>query len=115
MCLCSLQLVFLTYCESNLFASSNRAYLNACIPYKGVLKVNILSQKIIGRITNYRVGESAQQPRECLIEFKNMDPSAAGKLVGHQAAGDADRNALRITGRKHIECDFRNLVDGNRR
>ena len=63
----------------------NRAHLNASIPYRGVLKVNILSQKIIGRITNYRLGESAQQTKECLIEFKSIDSaSAAGKLIGQK-------------------------------
>ena len=46
--------------------------------------VNILSQKIIGRITNYRVGLSTQQSKECLIEFKNMDAAATGQLVGHK-------------------------------
>lgn len=55
--------------------------------------MNILSQKIIGRITNYRVGESAQQPRECLIEFKNIDSSAAGKLVGQKVVWGIGKKA----------------------
>jgi ribosomal protein L35AE/L33A len=46
--------------------------------------VNILSQKIIGRITNYRIGIRTQQPKECLIEFKNVEISAVGKLVGQK-------------------------------
>jgi large subunit ribosomal protein L35Ae len=47
--------------------------------------VNILSQKINGRITNYRIGIKAQQPKECLIEFNNVDSaSAAGKLIGQK-------------------------------
>ena len=47
--------------------------------------MNILSQKIIGRITNYRIGIKAQQPKECLIEFTNVNSVAlAGKLVGQK-------------------------------
>ncbi len=47
--------------------------------------MNILSQKIIGRITNYRIGIKAQQPKECLIEFTNVNSvSLAGKLVGQK-------------------------------
>jgi ribosomal protein L35AE/L33A len=41
-----------------------------------------LSQnKLIGKITNYRVGNKTQQPKECLIEFSNMGLSA-GQLIG---------------------------------
>jgi ribosomal protein L35AE/L33A len=44
--------------------------------------VNVLSQKnLIGKITNYRVGNKTQQPKECLIEFSNMGLSA-GQLIG---------------------------------
>ncbi|MGO8806362.1 MAG: 50S ribosomal protein L35ae [Candidatus Bathyarchaeia archaeon] len=44
-----------------------------------------MSQKIIGRITNYRIGIKAQQPKECLIEFTNVNSvSLAGKLVGQK-------------------------------
>ncbi len=47
--------------------------------------MNILSQKINGRITNYRIGIRAQQPKECLVEFSNIDSaSAAGKLIGQK-------------------------------
>ena len=47
--------------------------------------MNILSQKIIGRITNYRIGIKAQQPKECLIEFNNINSiSLAGKLIGQK-------------------------------
>ncbi|MCW3998760.1 MAG: 50S ribosomal protein L35ae [Candidatus Bathyarchaeota archaeon] len=40
--------------------------------------------KIIGRITNYRTGPKSQQPKECLIQFDNMDFGSAGKLVGQK-------------------------------
>ena len=46
--------------------------------------VNFLSQKIIGRITNFRTGLRTQQPKVCLIEFKNLNASSAGKLVGQK-------------------------------
>jgi ribosomal protein L35AE/L33A len=46
--------------------------------------VNVLSQKIIGRITNYRIGIRSQTPKECLIEFKDMGSAAAGQLVGRK-------------------------------
>jgi ribosomal protein L35AE/L33A len=43
-----------------------------------------LSQKITGRITNYRIGIKAQQPKQCLIEFTNMNAAASGQLVGQK-------------------------------
>jgi large subunit ribosomal protein L35Ae len=47
--------------------------------------VIILSQKISGRITNYRTGIRAQYPKECLIEFDNVNSaSLAGKLIGQK-------------------------------
>ena len=46
--------------------------------------VNILSQKIIGRITSYRVGLKTQQSKECLIEFNNMNTTSTGRLVGQK-------------------------------
>jgi ribosomal protein L35AE/L33A len=46
--------------------------------------VNILSQKIMGRITNYHIGMKTQQSKECLIEFNNVTSSAAGQLVGQK-------------------------------
>jgi ribosomal protein L35AE/L33A len=46
--------------------------------------VNVLSQKISGRITNYRIGIRTQQSKECLIEFENMNAAASGQLVGQK-------------------------------
>ena len=47
--------------------------------------MNILAQKISGRITNYRTGIKAQMPKECLIEFDTItSASLAGKLVGQK-------------------------------
>ena len=64
--------------------------------------MNILSQKIIGRITNYRIGIRAQQPKECLIEFKNIDSaSAAGKLIGQKVVW---ANGKKGTLEKSLEC-----------
>jgi large subunit ribosomal protein L35Ae len=47
--------------------------------------VNILAQKIHGRITNYRTGPKEQTSNECLIEFENVNSEAlASKLVGQK-------------------------------
>jgi large subunit ribosomal protein L35Ae len=44
-----------------------------------------LSQKIYGRITNYRIGIRTQASKECLIEFPGIDSAClAGKLVGQK-------------------------------
>ena len=41
-----------------------------------------MSQKITGRITNYRTGIRAQQPKQCLVEFSSLNAASAGQLVG---------------------------------
>jgi len=42
-----------------------------------------LSQKVYGRITDYRTGPKSQTSRECLIEFTGIDSAGlASKLVG---------------------------------
>jgi len=47
--------------------------------------VNILAQKVHGRITNYRTGIREQTSNECLIEFENVNSaSLASKLVGQK-------------------------------
>jgi ribosomal protein L35AE/L33A len=47
--------------------------------------VNVLSMNVCGRITNYRVGLSSQQSKECLIEFANVGSvSLAGRLIGQK-------------------------------
>jgi large subunit ribosomal protein L35Ae len=44
-----------------------------------------LSQKVYGRITNYRIGIKSQTSNECLIEFEGLDSkSLAGKLIGQK-------------------------------
>jgi len=44
-----------------------------------------LSQKVLGRITNYRTGPKSQSPKECLIEFAGFNSkSLAGKLIGQK-------------------------------
>ncbi len=52
----------------------------------------VLSQNVIGRITNYRIGSKTQQSKECLIEFNNMDAAAAGQLVGHKVFWSSGKN-----------------------
>jgi large subunit ribosomal protein L35Ae len=47
--------------------------------------VSILSQKIFGRITNYRIGPKAQCTKECLVEIQNVtSASLAGKILGQK-------------------------------
>ena len=57
--------------------------------------VNILSMKISGRITNYRTGPKSQQPKECLIQFDNVDFGSAGKLVGQKVLWANGKNMFR--------------------
>ena len=46
-----------------------------------------MSQKIYGRITNYRVGNKSQTPKEILVTFQGLETVAlAGKLVGQKVA-----------------------------
>lgn len=55
--------------------------------------VNILSQRIIGRIVNYRTGPRTQMSRECLIQFENVDSvSTAGQLIGRKVAWKKGNN-----------------------
>lgn len=47
----------------------------------------ILTQRVHGRITNYRTGIKAQTPKECLVEFEGIDSaSLVGKLIGQKVA-----------------------------
>jgi large subunit ribosomal protein L35Ae len=49
--------------------------------------VSILSQKVHGRITNYRTGPKEQTSQECLIEFENVNSAGlASKLVGQKVS-----------------------------
>jgi large subunit ribosomal protein L35Ae len=49
--------------------------------------VIFLLHKVNGRITNYRVGNKSQTPRECLIEFQGINSSAlAGQILGQKVA-----------------------------
>jgi large subunit ribosomal protein L35Ae len=59
--------------------------------------VNILPEKTIGRITNYRIGLKSQTPNQCLIEFNNLDSGAAGQLVGKKVVWTNGKN--RFTGK----------------
>ena len=47
--------------------------------------MNVLSQPVYGRIMNYRSGNGAQYPHECLIQFDHADlVSRAGELIGQK-------------------------------
>ena len=47
--------------------------------------VNALSQKVIGRIMNYRTGIKTQMSSECLIQFTDTASVAkAGRLIGRK-------------------------------
>lgn len=47
--------------------------------------VFILSQKLTGRITNYRTGIKAQASREILVQLETItSASLAGKLIGQK-------------------------------
>lgn len=49
--------------------------------------MSILTQKVHGRITNYRTGIREQTSNECLIEFENVNSAGlAGKLVGQKVS-----------------------------
>jgi ribosomal protein L35AE/L33A len=54
-----------------------------------------LSQKINGRITNYRTGPKSQTSRECLIEFTGIDSvGLASKLVGKKVTWKNDTKTM---------------------
>jgi large subunit ribosomal protein L35Ae len=49
--------------------------------------VIFLLHNVNGRITNYRIGNKSQTPRECLIEFQGINSaSLAGQIVGQKVA-----------------------------
>ena len=44
-----------------------------------------MSQTVYGTILNYRIGIKTQNPKECLIQFANVNSSAlAGQLVNRK-------------------------------
>ena len=54
-----------------------------------------MSQKINGRITNYRTGPKSQTSRECLIEFTGIDSvGLASKLVGKKVTWKNDTKTM---------------------
>jgi large subunit ribosomal protein L35Ae len=56
--------------------------------------VGILSQKVFGRITNFRTGPKSQTPKECLIQFTGIDTAGlAGKLVGQKVTWKNETNS----------------------
>ena len=60
-----------------------------------------MSQKIQGRITNYRTGPNSQASKVCLIEFEGYDSSGlAGKLIGQKVKWKNETASLlgRVTG-----------------
>jgi ribosomal protein L35AE/L33A len=54
-----------------------------------------LSQKVNGRITNYRTGPKSQTSRECLIEFTGINSvGLACKLVGKKVTWKNDTKTM---------------------
>ncbi len=54
-----------------------------------------MSQKVNGRITNYRTGPKSQTSRECLIEFTGIDSlGLACKLVGKKVTWKNDTKTM---------------------
>lgn len=63
--------------------------------------VYILSQKVYGRITNYRTGPKSQASKVCLIEFEGFASAGlAGKLIGQKVKWRNETTSLlgRVTG-----------------
>ncbi len=57
--------------------------------------MNILSQKICGRITNYRTGPKSQESKVCLIQFGGIDSAGlAGKLVGQKVTWKNETSSM---------------------
>ena len=47
--------------------------------------MSILSQRMIGRITNYQTGPRSQRSRVCLVQFNNVNSvSSVGQLIGRK-------------------------------
>ncbi len=54
--------------------------------------MNVLSQQVIGRIMNYRIGIRTQMSRECLVQFTDMvSASKAGQLVGRKVVWKGEK------------------------
>ena len=54
-----------------------------------------MSQKVYGRITNYRTGPKSQTSKECLIEFTGIDSAGlACKLVGKKVTWKNDTKTI---------------------
>ncbi len=54
-----------------------------------------MSQKVNGRITNYRTGPKSQTSRECLIEFTGINSvGLACKLVGKKVTWKNDTKTM---------------------
>ena len=54
-----------------------------------------MSQPVYGRITNYRIGNSTQFSRECLIQFAHVDLVAqAGHIIGQKVVWKGENKKL---------------------
>ena len=54
-----------------------------------------MSQKVYGKITNYRTGPKSQVSNECLIEFQGINSkSLAGKLIGQKVAWKSGKSMI---------------------
>ena len=54
-----------------------------------------MSQKVYGRITNYRTGLKSQRTSECLIEFQGINSkSLAGRLIGQKVTWKSGKTMI---------------------
>ena len=57
--------------------------------------MNVLSQPVIGRIMNYRIGIRTQMSDECLIQFTDVISAAkAGHLLGRKVVWKGEKRNL---------------------
>ena len=54
-----------------------------------------MSQKVYGRITNYRTGPKSQTSNQCLIEFQGISSKAlAGRLIGKKVVWKSGKSMI---------------------
>jgi large subunit ribosomal protein L35Ae len=64
-------------------------------PPLSATKVNTLSQPVIGRIVNYRIGIRTQASHECLIQFTHLtSASQAGQLIGQKVVWKGEKKSF---------------------
>jgi large subunit ribosomal protein L35Ae len=78
-----------------------------------------MSQSIYGTIVNYRIGIRTQMPKECLIQFADVDSvSKASRLIGRKVVWKEGKNKfigkiVGLHGKKGlVRAKFRKGVPG---